>query len=294
MTFSRRWAGTLLGLLLMLAGSAPAQMLYLDDLPFFAVSDSTSRLALQTDFNRFEDAHSGWSVNRLLVTMVLPAGQRGTFFLRMPYTSFDTGTTPLFSRWPWVRGNGDQDNWPPSARETSLSQPEIGATGPLALSFLHHWHYAIALGLPAGSDRLYPFGSVSIPFRLGVRRVVPWGAQRQVGLTFDILRGMDSGKDLLRGEEAFPGGIHLGAVLNWYRHRGSRFSMAYDYHRRQGRRSQLLGVQAWTPWTESGAVGLKVARELQGTLDRPAAWYFTLSFRLDSLRFLPGAESEQH
>jgi len=99
--------------------------------------------------------------------------------------------------------------------------------------------------------------------------------------------------DFLNEETAFPSGVHLGGVLNWYRGRGSRLAMSYDFHNREGRKSQLLGVQAWVPWTDDGSVGLKVARELQGTLDRPAAWYFTVSFRLDSNRYRPLQETSE-
>ncbi len=282
--------GTALPLLIFSVAPLHAQMLYLDDMPFFAPADSTSRLALVADFNRFEDAKFGWSVNRLLVTIMLPAGQEAAFFLRMPFTSFDTGKIPIFSRWPWIEGIGGGDGWPHSRRITSLSQPEIGATGPTGLPFLPNWHYAVALGLPAGTDRLYPFGSIGMPLRLDLRKIYPWGADKQLGLTLGYLANMASAKDYLEGDEAFPSGFHLGGVLNWYRGRNSRLALAYDFNHRQGRISQLLGMQVWAPWTDDGSVGLKVSRELQGSLDRPAVWYFTISFRLDSQRYRPGRE----
>ncbi len=78
--------------------------------------------------------------------------------------------------------------------------------------------------------------------------------------------------------------------MNWYRGRNSRLGLAYDYHHRQGRISQLLGLQAWAPWTDDASIGFKVSHELQGSLDRPAAWYFTISFRLDSQKYRPGQE----
>ena len=277
-------------LLLLVFGVAPlhAQMLYLDDLPFFAPADSTSRLALVAEFNRFEDSKFGWSVNRMLITMMLPAGEDAAFFVRMPFTSFDTGSVPLFSRWPWLEGIGGGDGWPNGNRITSLGQPEVGATGPVGMSFLPNWHYGVALGLPASTDRLYPFGSISMPLRLDVRKVYSRGPNKNLGLTFGYLSNMASAKDYLEGEEAFPSGFHVGGVMNWYRGRNSRFSFAYDYHNRKGRISQLVGVQAWAPWTSNGSLGFKVSRELQGSLDRPAAWYFTISFRLDSDRHRPG------
>ena len=279
--------GALLLLTVLMTSPLHAQMLYLDDMPFFSVADSTSRLALVTEFNRYEDPKFEWSVNRLLVSIILPAGEEGTFFLRMPFTSFDTGEVSLFSRWPWVEGNAEDEDWPNGRRITSLGQPEIGATGPTGLSFLPNWHYAVSLGLPVSTDRLYPFGSVSMPFRLELRKIIPWTESRNAGLTLGYLQNMNSAKDHLDSEMAFPSGFHVGGVLNWYRGRGSRVNLSYDYYNREGRKSQMLGVQGWIPWTDDGSVGLKVARELQGTLDRPAAWYFTLSFRLDSNRHRP-------
>lgn len=290
-----RWGIIFLGALLLLTvlmtSPLHAQMLYLDNMPFFTPADSTSRLALVTEFNRFEDSKFNWSVNRLLVTIMLPAGEKGSFFVRMPFTSFDTGDVELFSRWPWVQGISEDVDWPDGRRITSLGQPEIGATGPTGFSFLPNWHYSVALGLPVSTDRLYPFGSISMPFRLELRKIIPWGATKQVGLTIGHLENMDSAKDHLDGEMAFPSGHHLGGVLNWFRGRGSRLALSYDYYNREGHKSQMLAVEAWTSWTDDGSVGFKVARELQGTLDRPAAWYFTLSFRLDSNSRRPSSES---
>lgn len=285
---------TLLLLTSLVAGPLQAQMLYLDDLPFFAPADSTSRLALTTEFNRFEDQKSEWSVNRLLVTITLPAGKDATFFVRMPFTSFDTGEVPVFSRWPWVEGIAEDEAWPDGRRITSLSQPEIGATGPAGLSFLPNWNYAVSIGLPAGTDRLYPFSSISMPFRFEMRKIIPWGQSKQFGLTLGYLENLDSARDNLDGDMAFPSGVHLGGVLNWYRGRGSRLSLSYDYQNRDGRKSQMVGVQGWAPWTDDGSVGLKITRELQGTLDRPAAWFFTVSFRLDSNRYRPSTATDQH
>ncbi len=283
--------GALLLLTILMTSPLHAQMLYLDDMPFFTPADSTSRLALVTEFNRFEDHKFEWSVDRLLLTIMLPAGEEGSFFIRMPFTSFDTGGVSLFSRWPWAQGDSEDEGWPDGRRVTSLGQPEIGATGPTGMSFLPNWHYSVALGLPVGTDRLYPFGSISMPFRLEMRKIIPWGQTKQVGLTLGYLQNMNSARDFLQGEMAFPSGVHLGGILNWFRGRGSRLALTYDYHNRGGRKSQLLGVQAWAPWTDDGSVGLKVSRELQGSLDRPAAWYFTVCFRFDSNPYRPLQES---
>lgn len=71
---------------------------------------------------------------------------------------------------------------------------------------------------------------------------------------------------------------------------GARWELTWDYRDEQGRRSQLVGLQAWLPWTADGAVGLKVAREVAGTRDRHAEWRFALAWRLDSPRYRQGRE----
>ena len=285
--------GVLVLLLLAVIPSANAPILFLDDMPFFAKADSTSRLALITEINRFEDQKFGWSANRLLATIVLPAGEKAVYFVRMPYTSFDHGGVSLKSRWPWVLGNSEVKDWPNGERVTSFGQLEMGVTGPLNFSFFSDFHYSAALGLPVGTDRLYPFSSISMPLRFEFRKNIPWGLSRQISLQLGYLDNMNSSMDFLNEESAFPSGFHLGGAFNWYRGRNSRLAMSYDYHNREGRRSQLVGLQAWVPWTENGSVGFKASRELQGSLDRPAAWYFTVSFRLDSNKYRPNYETAE-
>ena len=280
---------------LLLAGffqppAARSQLTYLDDIPWFAEADSTSRLAFVAEVNRFEDAKYDWSVSRLHVCAVLPAGDHSVFFLRMSHLSFDTGGLLPVERWPWIRGQEENFQWSPEKTISSFGQPEVGATGPVAIPGFTGWHYGLALGLPVGTDRLYPFASVSLPLRVALRRVFSLRPGLQLGLTGGYLMNMDSGQDLLDAD-AFPNGWELGAVLNRYRGRGSRYALAYDLKNRDGRVSQLLGVRVWLPWTADGSVGIKVARELQGTLHGPAAWYFTLAWRFDSPGRRPGVEA---
>lgn len=280
-------------LVLLAAAAAPpaaAQLTLLDEIPWFAPADSTSRLALVAEVNRFEDAGHDWSVNRLHLCVLLPAGDRSVYFLRMSHVSFRTGGLLPVDRWPWVRGEETDFQWLDETTISSFGQPEVGATGPVAMAGFAGWRYGVALGLPVGTDRLYPFASVSLPLRLALRRAVALTPAAELALTGTYLMNMSSGKDLL-DEDAFPEGWRLGAAVTWHRGRGSRAALTYDLENRDGRKSQLLGVQAWAPWTSDGSLGLKVARELQGTLDGPAAWYFTLAWRFDSAGRRPGAEA---
>lgn len=270
---------------------AQAQLTYLDEIPWFAEADSTSRLAFVAELDYFADSKYDWSVNRLHALAILPAGDHSTFFIRMSYMTFDTGNVLPIKRWPWLRGEEENFQWSDEATISSFGQMELGATGPVAIPGVKDWLYGVALGLPVGTDRLYPFSSVSLPFRLALRRLIWLRPDIPLGLTGGYLFNMDSGKDLLT-DEAFPNGWNVGGVIHWYRARGSRYSLSYDYQNLGGRKSQLVGVNAWFSWTEKGSLGFKVSRELQGTLNGPAAWYFSLKWRFDSPRYRPGLEEE--
>lgn len=276
-----RWASLVLLYLLFIPAGARAQIPHLDAIPWFTSADSTSRLALVVEINRFHDPKFDWNVSRVLLTAVLPAGDDATFFLRLPHLTFDTGNTTVAQRWPWVIGEEGQNGWPHEKRVASFGQIEVGVTGPMSLPLTGGVDYALALGLPSGSDRVYPFSSTSLPLRLEFKKIVPLGGRTHLGLVAGYLSNMDSGRNNLTSD-AFPSGYHLGASVDFYRGRGSRLGVTYDYQDRKSRLSQLAGVQWWLPWGDSGSLGIKVARELQGTLDRPAAWYFTLGWRFDS------------
>jgi len=281
-----RWAFLFLLYLLFLPGGAKAQLPHLDAIPWFTPADSTSRLALVVEINRFHDPKFDWNLSRVLLTAVLPAGDDATFFLRLPHMTFDTGNITVAQRWPWVIGEEGKDGWPHEKRMSSFGQIEVGVTGPVKLPLTGGVDYALALGLPTGSDRVYPFSSTSLPLRLELKKIVPLARRTHLGLVAGYLSNMDSGRDNLTSE-AFPSGYHLGASVDFYRGPGSRLGVTYDFHDRKSRLSQIVQVQWWLPWGDSGSLGFKVARELQGTLDRPAAWYFTVGWRFDSAKYRP-------
>lgn len=261
---------------------AGAQLVHLDPLPWSAPADSTSRLAMLVQVDRFQDSKFDWQVNRLLVTGILPAGEKATYFLRIPHVTFDTGRTPLFERWPWLQGPDADEDWPGEGRVASYGQLEIGVTGPLGLAGLQDMQFGVALGLPTGSDRLYPISSTSLPLRIELRKLLALTSYGGLALTGGLLAHMDSGKDYLVSDFAFHSGHHLGAALVWRGFAGGRFQLAYDYENRQGHRSQKASSELWWRWLGSSSIGFRATHEFQGTLDRPAAWIISLMVRLDS------------
>lgn len=266
-----------------LSGAARAQLLHLDPLPWPAPADTTSRLAMVAQVDRFQDNKFDWRADRLLVTAVLPAGERAAFFLRIPHVTFDTGRTPLLVRWPWLQGPDADADWPGEGRVASFGQLEVGIVGPLGLFGLRRVQFGVALGLPTGSDRLYPLSSTSLPLRCELRRNVALASLGNLALTAGRLVQMSSGKDYLAEEFAFRGGNHLGASLSGGGFGGGRYELAYDYVNREGHRSQKATVAAWWPWQDSGSVGLRATHEFQGTLDRYATWIVSVLFRVDSV-----------
>ena len=95
--------------------------------------------------------------------LILPAGSGGTFFVRIPHVTFDKGDVPLFSRRPWVQGEALADTFWTERRVSSFGQLELGVNSLRRFPLLGETHYGGAIGLPVGTDRLYPYSSVSFP-----------------------------------------------------------------------------------------------------------------------------------
>jgi len=269
-----------------------AQMLHLDPVPWTAVADSTAGPALVVEVTRFEESKFDWSADRIQLTLMLPMGDRGEIFVRMPHCTVDFGSTSLLSRWPWVEGEEEAvaaiDTFWTERRVSSFGQLEVGADRWADWPLLGRTHYGAALGLPVGTDRLYPFSSVSFPLRLEVRKVLELQPGRLLFLEAGYLYNVDSGQDRL-DETAFADGWRGGAVLQLGRGRTKRLLVDYHYENREGRRSQTAGLQIQLPWLVDGSWGLRADRELAGSLNRYAEWRFSLVWRFATT--LPEAQA---
>ncbi len=294
----RRYPGAWLFPLLLLClslsdpSAARGQMLHLDAIPWYTPADSTSRLALEVGVDHFFDPRYDWSMDRLLLTVILPSGGRGIYFLRMSNLTFDSGNVPVLQRWSHIRGEEMEADWPGSGRVRGFGQLEGGVCGPFALPVLGAVDFGAALGLPVGTDTLYPFSSTSMPLRFELRKSLLLGKSLAMHLSAGALSVVGSGREGL-SDDAFKGGNHLAAELDWYRGRGARLAATVDSRNRAGRTSLLAGAQWWLPWTGKGSVGLKVARELEDEIDRAAQWYVTVAWRFDSGPYRAGDQDSE-
>ncbi len=292
MTLRRRAAAqaVVCAVLLSLAPSGVrAQLPHLDAMPWIAPADSSSRLALLAGVDRFVDDSTNWTANRVMLTALMPAGQNGVFFLRLPYLSFDTDGYSVAERWPETVGDEQPADWPGGERLVGFGQIEVGATGPTGLAGLGAWQYAVALGLPTGQNTLYPWSSTSLPLRLQARRDMRSGGPWHLWLGGGYLLHMDASGDNL-SSAAFPNGWLFTAEWALLRGRGSSWHLNLDWEDRNTRRSLQVGAQVWLPWTADGSCGLRLVRELENTDNRPAQWRLTLAWRFDSPAHRPEAE----
>lgn len=277
---------------LWLVPGASAQMLRLDPIPWAVPTDSTSSQAFVVEMSRFEEPKFGWAANRLMLTLVLPAGEEGSYFVRMPFVTFDRGDVSLFGRWPWIQGEAEVDTFWTERRVSSFGQIEAGMNARVDWPVLGQIYYGGAIGLPTGSDRLYPISSISIPIRAEGRKDIALGSRVHLALSLGGLYNIDSSSDLL-DPRAFPGGWRSGAALSLLGGRDRRLILDYDHQDREGHRSQLVGLQCWLPWTSDGSWSLRLERELAGSLDRFASWRFSASWRIENPLSRPhGGESE--
>lgn len=276
--------GAFLLLLACLApGPAQAQLLHLDPPVWSSAADTVTTGSFLVEMDRFEEPEFGWSADRLLLTLVLPTGRDGAYFVRMPYVVFDRKDVSLFARWPWLEGEQEDTRFRDERRVSSFGQLEVGMDRRREWPLLGPVQFAGSIGLPVGSDRLYPLSSVSFPLRAQLRRSLAVSRGVVLALGAGTLYNIDSGGSRL-DSAAFPNGWQGNIALQIGTDRERRLVVDYRHEDRDGRRSALLGVACHVPWTAEGAWGLRVERQLAGTLDRYAAWRFCLSWRFDQLR----------
>lgn len=277
------------------AGTARAQLLHLDPMLWTAATDSLTGPSLEIELSRFEEPKFGWSADRVLLTLRLPTSPEGGFFVRMPHATFDFGDTSLFARWPWLRSGEEIDESWSERRVVSFAQLEVGGDRRASWPWLGDFAYGGAIGLPVGSDRLYPLSSVSFPIRAEVRKRLVAGDRIDLAADAGLLYNIASRSDELDGDIAFPGGWHARAVLRLGPERGRQMVLDVDHQDRDGRLSQRLGAALTLPWTDRGSFTARIDRELAGTLDRFAAWRFAVAWRFEhrALELLPDAGADE-
>jgi len=265
--------------LLLAAAPAGAQLPYLDPLPFWTPSDSLACRAFRVEITRHGDGRTGWTADRLLVDARLPLGARGCFLVRMPWLRSDIGSQTVSSRWPALMGPEAAAGWPGESVVAGVGQLELGAAGPLSLPWLGALNGAIAVGVPLGKGRLYPWSTAGIPARLGLTR---WFSPRS-GWWFGagavlVAHGGQGGEVL--DPLAFPDGWQTTVSIE----RGGAdggLRLGWDRQARSGRQEQTVSAEGWLPWSGGNRVGVRATREITGSADRVAAWSLGLVWRLE-------------
>lgn len=261
--------------------SASAQLLHLDPVPWTAPTDSLSGPALEIELSHFEEPKFGWSADRVLLTLRLPVSPGSGFFVRMPHATFDFAEVPLFARWPWLQGAEEPSEFWTERRVSSFGQLEVGGDRRADWPWIGPFALGGAIGLPVGTDRLYPLSSVSFPVRAEARKHLRRARRQGLDLDLGWLYHIASGADRLDGEVAFPSGWHAGLAVRLGTEQGRRLLLDFDYQDRDDRISQRLGAALVMPWTARGSFTARVDRELAGTLDRFAAWRLSIAWRFN-------------
>lgn len=269
----------LLGLACLLAATPSlAQLPWLDPLPTWSASDTLAHLAVGLDATHCADARTGWAADRLVVDARLPVGARGGFFVRLPWLRSDSGDLPARERWPLAAGPQAVAGWPGEAVTTGFGQLELGAVGPLSLPGLGRVGGALAVGVPLGHSRFYPWSSAGLPLRLGLSRDIGLRGGWDLSARAAVLRHGGPGTDEF-SDEAFPNGWQAGTRVGRRAQRLGTF-VGWDVDARGGRREQWLEFTVDVPWGTAGRVALRAAREVSGSLDRLASWRVAMSWRL--------------
>ncbi len=273
----------------LLAAPATAQIHHLEDLPWHAAADSSNRRGVLVSWDQFRDSDTHWRTDRFSVTALMPTGEQGVFFVRAGYLRFDTADARVFDRWPRLRAVDDDgasvadEDWPGESMVGGFAQPALGLIVPFGAPGLGAGNLGLQVGLPIGSDELYPLASRSLPLIVDWRR--PWSG---VASLFGAVRvgyeqTLDSSGDELDAE-AFPDGLRYGLELGTdpQRDRG----LVVDWAARElasGHHSRRLQLSGWLPAGAGTVVRLHLARDLGGRADRYATWTIGLSWSLAGL-----------
>jgi len=264
-----------------LGGSAHAQVAHLDPLPWYVPTDTSFSRCLDVSFDRFQDSGTHWLGNRVGLTGVMRAGQRGFFYVRAYLLSFHSNDLPVLQRWPDIAGEEAGENWPGENRSVGFASPELGLLGPLRLPLLGASWIGLATGLPVGKNELYPFSSASMPLRVALRKELPLLRFLRMDLVAGGLLHLDTAKETLN-ETAFPNGIWFGVSVVWSLAPRRWLSLTLLDEQRESRRSTQVSLAWWIPLRFGHSFALGLSQHVAGLADRPFQTQFTLIWRLQS------------
>jgi hypothetical protein len=267
--------------------SGQAQVHRLEELPWPAVADTSSRRGLVVSWQQALDPHTDWRSDRLGLVLTVPVADRSVFFVRGGFLRLDTAGLTAAERWPDLLADDEgadvPADWPGERTSVGFDRPEVGLLVPLALPGIGAGRLGLMAGIPMGRDRLYPFSAPCLPLVAEWRRTWSLGDAALLAARVGFEQTLASSRDVLDGD-AFPSGLRYAltvgsaeASVRGLRVGWSARELSGGHHERQAR---LVG---WTPLAGGHRLELHVTRDLGGRADRAAAWTLGLAWRLRGL-----------
>lgn len=272
-----------------LPAAAAAQIHHLAELPWHVTAADGGRRGVELSWQQDLDSSSHWRADRFGLSVRVPLGARGLFFLSGDYLRFDTAALPARQRWPRLEPTGQDapanpdSNWPGEAIINGFGRPELGLIFPFVLPLAGQGMLGLRAGLPIGTDRLYPLSCACLPLSCDWRaaRILRgrWQAAVRVGLEHTFASAGDELSD-----QAFPGGWRYGGELGQEETRERGFCLSWSARELAGgRHGRSLALSGWLPLGEGHQLRLQVARDCGDRADRFAQWSMRLSWHLAGL-----------
>jgi hypothetical protein len=261
-------------------GVASAQVHHLAEAPWQALAGDSWRRSVEMSWQQALEPDSGWRVDRLGLTILMPMGQRSLAFVRADYLRFDTGDRPVFSRWPQLLPEEGDPDWPYETIINNFGRPEFGVLLPLTLPLAGPGDLGFQVGLPIGTDRLYPQSAACIPLRADWRRIVATTRSLQVAVRLGFESTFSTiGDDL--APAAYPDGWRWAFVAGSVQERPRGWQLAWTARELQdARNDRNLNLSGWLPLPDGHRLVLQVARAIGDRDDRSATWVYGLTWRV--------------
>lgn len=270
------------------ARPTPAQVHHLAEAPWHALDTGPRRRGVEMSWQQAIEPGVGWRSDRLGLVVLMPLGRQATAFVRADYLRFDTGDRPVFARWPQLQPADQQGSdaadsgWPHEAVINGFGRPEFGLLTPLTLPLVGRGDLGLQVGLPIGTDRLYPLSAACIPLRADWRRTVVTTGALHARLRVGSERTFSTLGDELEAD-AYPNGWRYALQVGSPPGRPHGWQIAWTARELEdGRHERRVSLGGWLPLPDGHLLLVQAMRSLGDRTDRHATWIFGLTWHLGS------------